>query len=231
MSRHSDKYGTASSGFATSSGAPDKVTAYALICESQSVGKRVKSTKRRILWKFIFADDAKQKRNTPQIVELKHSVVSGKRTVFFNNKRLHESKNNISAKVEFDFDWRTPDRHAIRVVIREETDRFIYSLYVDNVPYRLLPKFEEFQHKQLARTVDPSLNDNAFGEEFDDNADTSAPAASSWTTFGDDSAPFEASESDEEFDPFGGSGPANAAATSRRAPAPAPAPAPRVARA
>ena len=64
--------------------------AYSLLCESQSVGKRVKSSKRKITWKFILAEEAHETKSHE--VVLFHSIMSGKKTVVYDGKQLHVSK-------------------------------------------------------------------------------------------------------------------------------------------
>lgn len=70
--------------------------AYAVLCESESVGKRVKSSKRKIKWKFILAEEAHETKSHDVI--LYHSIMSGKKTVEYDKKQLHVSK-----KVDFNF--------------------------------------------------------------------------------------------------------------------------------
>ena len=64
--------------------------AYSVLCESESVGKRVKSSKRKIVWKFILAEEAHETKSHD--VVLYHSIMSGKKTVKYDDKTLHVSK-------------------------------------------------------------------------------------------------------------------------------------------
>lgn len=126
--------------------------AYAVLCESESVGKRVKSSKRKIKWKFILAEEAHETKSHD--VVLYHSIMSGKKTVEYDGKKLHVSKKLLTAKVEFDYAWSTK-KHLLRVVIREQLDRFIYNLYIDNLRFGKLTKWStKVQKAALAKAND-----------------------------------------------------------------------------
>lgn len=123
--------------------------AYSVLCESESVGKRVKSSKRKIVWKFILAEEAHETKSHD--VVLYHSIMSGKKTVKYDDKTLHVSKKLLTAKVEFDYAWSTK-KHLLRVVIREQLDRFIYNLYIDNLRFGKLTKWStKIQQAALAK--------------------------------------------------------------------------------
>lgn len=77
--------------------------AFSVLCESESVGKRVKSSKRKIKWKFILAEEAHETKSHD--VVLFHSIMSGKKTVVYDKKTLHVSKKvERTSNCLFDFD-------------------------------------------------------------------------------------------------------------------------------
>ena len=104
---------------------------------TRSVGKRFSGSKRKVAWKFTFTED----RNRVHEVILKHSIISGKREILFDGQNVNMSR-KVNMKVEFDFPFNCPG-HLLRVSIKEMVDRFVYSLFIDNVPFRHLPHNSE----------------------------------------------------------------------------------------
>lgn len=199
--------------------------AYAVLCESESVGKRVKSSKRKIKWKFILAEEAHETKSHDVI--LYHSIMSGKKTVEYDKKKLHVSKKILTAKVEFDYAWSTKN-HLLRVVIREQLDRFIYNLYIDNLRFGKLTKWStKVQKDALAKANDAAKAENVEhgkvntfvaakssasgggasaaasvpdpGELTGDEEETPEKGTEDWTTFDD---------KDDTFDNFAAPAPA-----------------------
>ena len=58
-----------------------------------------------------------------------------------NGRPVHLSK-KLNMKTDFDYPWDVPG-HLMRVSIKETVDRFVYSLFIDNVPFRHLPHNSE----------------------------------------------------------------------------------------
>jgi len=54
---------------------------YAVYVEKELVGKRIKSSKIKVLWQIAFEENLGVHQ-----VELRHSIVSGKREVLFDNE-------------------------------------------------------------------------------------------------------------------------------------------------
>ena len=66
----------------------------------------------------------------------------------------------LTAKVEFDYAWSTKN-HLLRVVIREQLDRFIYNLYIDNLRFGKLTKWStKVQKDALAKANDSAKATN-----------------------------------------------------------------------
>ena len=82
-----------------------------------------------------------ENRNESHEVILKHSIVSGKREITMNGRPVHLSK-KLNMSTDFDHPWDVPG-HLMRVSIKETVDRFVYSLFIDNVPFRHLPHNSE----------------------------------------------------------------------------------------
>ena len=95
-------------------------TATQLFCEAANVGKRVKGSKRMITWRFKFHDTERT-----HVIELKHSVMTGKREIFVDKRSIHESR-SVVKKIDFVENFHI-ERHLARVTIKEHFDRYAYS--------------------------------------------------------------------------------------------------------
>eukprot|EP00940_MAST-03C_sp_MAST-3C-sp2_P001479 g1479.t1 len=122
-------------------------SAYAVMCDCQSVGKRFSGSKRKVAWKFTFAED----RNRVHEVILKHSIISGKREITMDGNPVHVSR-KLNMKTDFDFPFNCPG-HLMRVSIKELVDRFVYSLFIDNVPFRHLPHNSEQTSSRVSKNA------------------------------------------------------------------------------
>ena len=64
------------------------ITAYALACESQAVGKRMKNSKRQVVWKVVLQKGSSLE---PHEIMLKHSILSGKAAVLYDKREVHKA--------------------------------------------------------------------------------------------------------------------------------------------
>lgn len=95
-------------------------SARALYVEVADVGRRVRTSKKRVTWRFIFEDSPKE-----HTVVLKHSVLSGKKSIEFDGREVHQSQKILSS--EFEHGFSVPS-HLLRVTIVEKLDGYYYSM-------------------------------------------------------------------------------------------------------
>jgi hypothetical protein len=112
-----------------------------------------------------------EERSEAHEVILKHSIVSGKREITMDGRPVHLSK-KLNMKTDFDYPWDVPG-HLMRVSIKETVDRFVYSLFIDNVPFRHLP------HNSEVPTITPSK------KKSNKKKGGSSSSSSSWDPFAD----------------------------------------------
>lgn len=81
------------------------------------VGKKVKGSKKRFVWEIIFKEDADQAQASKHtcVVELKHSVLAGRRTIAFNGEVIHDSAKVLNGK--FEHGW-AHKRHLLRITAK-----------------------------------------------------------------------------------------------------------------
>lgn len=82
-------------------------TARAIYVEVDDVGKRVKTSKKKVTWKLCFDGDPQD-----HVVMLKHSVMSGKKTLFVNGRQMYKTQNVFSAELDHSFSL---PGHVLRV--------------------------------------------------------------------------------------------------------------------
>ena len=61
---------------------------YALACDSKAVGKRMKNSKRQVVWKIMLQKGRDRQHHE---ILLKHSILSGKAAVLYDNRDVHKS--------------------------------------------------------------------------------------------------------------------------------------------
>ena len=131
------------------------------------------------------------------------------REITMNGRPVHLSK-KLNMKTDFDYPWDVPG-HLMRVSIKETVDRFVYSLFIDNVPFRHLPHNSEVptsgskkSSKKSKKTSSSSSSWDPFAEAGVDTEKTSSSSkkkkkkkkkkvkkqesTSDWVDFGDDSS-------------------------------------------
>ena len=69
----------------------------------------------------------------------------------------------LAAKVEFDYAWSNKN-HLLRVVIREQLDRFIYNLYIDNLRFGKLTKWSTKIQKEALVKANAKTNKVEHGD-------------------------------------------------------------------
>jgi len=108
------------------------VQCYAVYVEKELVGKRVKSSKVKVLWQIAFDDDL-----VVHQIELRHSIVSGKREVLFDNEMVYANK----ALFQGTFEHRSKlAGHDVRVTVEDTFEGYLYDLIVDNIMFHRMPR-------------------------------------------------------------------------------------------
>ena len=108
------------------------VQTFAVYVEKELVGKRIKSSKVRVVWQFAFNDDF-----VVHQVELRHSIVSGKREIMYDNQVVYANK----ALFQGTFEHRSPlSGHDVRVTVEDTFEGYLYDLIVDNVAFHRMPR-------------------------------------------------------------------------------------------
>jgi hypothetical protein len=105
------------------------------------VGKRVKSTKIKVQWQITFENEW-----IIHAVELKHSIVSGKREVYVDGVICAQSKKLLQSVYEHQ--GRIGD-HDLRVTIEDTFEGYLYDLIVDDIPFHQMPKMKIAQLEEL----------------------------------------------------------------------------------
>ena len=109
-----------------------KMVCYAVYVEKELVGKHVKSSKVKVLWQIAFSEDL-----VVHQIELRHSIVSGKREVLFNNQPVYANK----ALFQGTFEHRSKlSGHEIRVTVEDTFEGYLYDLIVDNTMFHRMPR-------------------------------------------------------------------------------------------
>jgi hypothetical protein len=105
---------------------------FAVYVEKELVGKRVKSSKVKVLWQIAFDEEF-----VVHQIELRHSIVSGKREVLFDNTPVYANK----ALFQGTFEHRSRlAGHDIRVTVEDTFEGYLYDLIVDNVMFHRMPR-------------------------------------------------------------------------------------------
>lgn len=124
---------------------------YQIDFSAVAAGKRVTSSKRKIRWRFGWAnqqsiDDGMTGtdcRGEEHEVSIVWSITSGKRQIQMDGKEVHYSTNRAGT---LDFSWQTKGNHVIKVLchaappMSAEPDFRQYDLSVDGQPFFRMPK-------------------------------------------------------------------------------------------
>ncbi|CAJ1932358.1 unnamed protein product [Cylindrotheca closterium] len=124
-------------------------TVYQIQCETQNKGKRVASSKRRIRWRFGFANlqagkTGKDCRGAEHEVVFVWSLNSGKQLILADGHEVHWAK--IGRKEKLEVDWNMSNgNHKLKVVAepsvksRKSTDSRQFDLLIDGISFSDLP--------------------------------------------------------------------------------------------
>jgi hypothetical protein len=98
------------------------------------IGKRIKKSKIKIVWRFAFED------LVPHVIELKHSLVTGKREIKKDGAQEYQFRNVFSGKFVYPVTIRTGTKaHSLRVMIEEHLDGVCkYDLEIDGCVFHRL---------------------------------------------------------------------------------------------
>mmetsp|Transcript_24985 Transcript_24985/g.54779 ORF Transcript_24985/g.54779 Transcript_24985/m.54779 type:complete len:575 (-) Transcript_24985:220-1944(-) len=116
-----------------------------------AAGKRVSSSKRKIRWRFGFANQralanglhGTECRGDEHDVTIVWSVTSGKRQIMMDGKEIHYSTNRAGV---LDFSWQTKGNHVIKVTchaappMSAQPDFRQYDLSIDGQSFFTMPK-------------------------------------------------------------------------------------------
>ena len=116
-------------------------TVYQIQCETQNKGKRVASSKRRIRWRFGFAnsDAIAEGQQGVDCRGAEHEVVfvwslnSGKQLILADGQEVHWAKNSSQEKVQVA--WDMFGNHKLKVA----ADRLQFDLFIDGIAFKDLP--------------------------------------------------------------------------------------------
>jgi len=150
--------------------------AFYMYMEQEDIGNLVKSSKKRIKWRFCFGPNG-----PPHEVVLVHSVVSQKKKITLDGVLLYNAQKVV---LQFAHTF-TLGGHLLRVEINGETS-YEYDFLIDNRKFERLERYE-FNASQLpkaqTRTSDSSGRRSAensvqrgSGQAFDMNSFDPAPA-------------------------------------------------------
>ena len=102
----------------------------------RNAGKRVQESKKVVNWEFKYQDTD----STIHQVEFRHSIMSGKRRLFYDKKIIFEQTNKVELIKEsvqwskdgrFDHTW-YDGTHLLKLHVIEKSDGFLYDIIVNN---------------------------------------------------------------------------------------------------
>lgn len=137
--------------FQNNSGSGNQSHVYQIDFTAVASGKRIASSKRRVRWRFGFANlDALAAgqtgtdcRGEEHDVTIVWSVTSGKRLVLADGKEVHTSKNRTSV---FEYSWTMKGNHVMKVVAHSQPPMSAvpgfrqYDFFVDGQSFFTFPK-------------------------------------------------------------------------------------------
>lgn len=95
-------------------------------------GKRVKSSKVRVTWQYAGSDDLQSHQ-----IELKHSIVSGKKELSVDGTPVFANKQFMSGSFQHFF---TIGNHELKVKVEDTFEGTLYDLIIDNVSFHRLQR-------------------------------------------------------------------------------------------
>jgi hypothetical protein len=127
--------------------------AFGLYVEKEYVGKRVKGSKVKVTWKVACLPELKTTE-----VELKHSLVFGKREVKLDGQLIVHKKSMLNG--DFTHDFVVASGHRLTVSIRDDFEGYVYDLTVDDCPFHKLTRIsmdtlEELRRAQSGKALTP----------------------------------------------------------------------------
>ncbi|KAH9248342.1 hypothetical protein BASA81_014016 [Batrachochytrium salamandrivorans] len=106
---------------------------FSIYVEKELVGKRLKSSKVRVSWQLAF-----EKEYIVHHVELRHSIVSGKREILIDGQMVFSNKSMFSGT--FEHHTRIAGGHELRISVTDTFEGYIYDLVCDNVQFHKMPR-------------------------------------------------------------------------------------------
>lgn len=105
---------------------------FAVYVEKELVGKHIKSSKVKVLWQIAFDEEF-----VVHLIELRHSIVSGKREVLFDNNMVYANKALFQGTFEYHGKL---SGHDVRVTVEDTFEGYLYDMVVDNVMFHRMPR-------------------------------------------------------------------------------------------
>ena len=114
-------------------------------CTIENVGKNVKESKKRVRWQFQYAPragDCGWDMEAVHTVELRHSILSGKRRLFLDRVLVFEKTSTVellkesvgfSKEGRLDHTWHDGP-HMLRLHVVEKRDGFLYGASIVALP-------------------------------------------------------------------------------------------------
>jgi len=143
-------------------------SAIAIGCTSEHLGKRLAGSKRKIQYFFVFVDSPE----TEHVVEIKYSILSGKRQLSVDGVQVHKSQ-RLQMTLQFKHAFKAIG-HMFEMLVQEKSDMILTRLCIDGMDYRRLPLVTREQmavalEKRAKRTA--SMGDDEIDEDMDDDID------------------------------------------------------------
>ena len=88
-------------------------------CVTKDVGKNLSNTKYMAKWGLLIDDQR-------CVITLKHSVLSNKKVIWFNDDVVKETKQFLSG--DFDYTWSSM-KHIFKIVISKEKKNYVYCIF------------------------------------------------------------------------------------------------------
>jgi hypothetical protein len=110
--------------------------------------QRIKSSKIKVMWQLAFENEF-----AVHQVELKHSVVSGKREIQVDNRVVFSNKTVFKGMFEH---VSNVQNHELRITVGDTFEGFVYDLLVDGTPFHRLPRKSLADLESLRRTTSPT---------------------------------------------------------------------------
>ena len=127
----------------------------------KDVGKNLNNTKKLAKWGLMINDKR-------CVVTLKHSILSHKKMIWYNDQVVKEMRGFLSG--DFDYAW-SSDKHLFKIVITKEKKEYIYHLYVDDTPFEDLPSFKDKDKIETDDLVNRLKNGPIIAPSQPDEAD------------------------------------------------------------